>query len=59
MAQFARVVVPGLSYHVTHRGNRRADIFLSDEDRLLYLKLMRDYAARGYVGKGDGIINSR
>jgi putative transposase len=46
MARFARVVVPGLSYHVTHRGNRRADIFLSDEDRLLYLKLMRDYAVR-------------
>jgi putative transposase len=46
MAQVARVVVPGLSYYVTHRGNRRADIFLCDEDRLLYLGLMRDYGAK-------------
>jgi putative transposase len=46
MARLARVVVPGLSYHVTQWGNRRADIFLSDEDRLLYLALMRDYGAK-------------
>ena len=50
MARLARVVVPGLSYHVTHRGNRRADIFASDDDRVLYLGLMREYAAKAALG---------
>lgn len=30
--------MPGLSYHVTHRGNRRGLVFLSDEDRDAYLR---------------------
>ena len=50
MARLARVVIPGLSYHVTHRGNRRADIFVSDDDRVLYLGLMREYAAKAGLG---------
>ena len=50
MARLARVVVPGLSYHVTHRGNRRADIFVDDNDRVLYVGLMRDYAAKAGLG---------
>lgn len=37
MARFARVVVPGGAYHVTHRGNRRAPIFHSAADREAYL----------------------
>lgn len=40
MARMARVVVPGLPHHVTHRGNLRADVFLSDEERELYLRLL-------------------
>lgn len=32
MPRFARVVVPGCSHHITHRGNRRDDVFFSDED---------------------------
>lgn len=30
--------MPGLSYHVTHRGNRRGPIFLGDDDRDAYLR---------------------
>lgn len=45
MARRARIVVPGLPHHVTHRGNRKANIFLDDEDRILYLKLFRKYSA--------------
>ena len=37
MPRFARVVLPGYPYHVTHRGNRGGDIFFSDADRRLYL----------------------
>ena len=42
MARFARVVIPDLPYHVTHRGIRGSDVFFSDEDRRDYL---RDLAA--------------
>jgi putative transposase len=40
MPRTARVVVPGLPYHVTHRGNRRGDVFLSSFDREDYLRLL-------------------
>ena len=50
MARLARVVIPGPSYHVTRRGNRRADIFVRHDDRVLYLGLMRQYAAKAALG---------
>lgn len=37
MPAFARVVIPGLAYHVTQRGNYRQEIFTTDEDREIYL----------------------
>jgi putative transposase len=37
MARLARVVIPGIPYHLTHRGNRRADVFYDDQDRWDYL----------------------
>jgi putative transposase len=37
MARLARVVVPGVPYHITHRGNERRDVFFCDLDRQLYL----------------------
>jgi len=45
MARFARVLVPGFPYHVTHRGNRGDDVFFSDDDRRTYLAWLRQYAA--------------
>lgn len=46
MARFARVVVPGVAYHITHRGNRREAVFFDDEDRHVYLALLREYTER-------------
>src|SRR5258706_11023190 len=46
MPRIARVVVPGLPHHVTQRGNGRQDVFTSDEDRQLYLDLLRRHAKR-------------
>jgi putative transposase len=43
MSRIARVVVPGLPHHVTQRGNGRQATFLSDEDRLVYLDLLRGH----------------
>ena len=40
MARLARVVVPGLPHHVTQRGNGGARVFFSDDDHVLYLKLL-------------------
>jgi len=33
---------PGAVYHVTSRGNDQADIFLTDDDRKLFVSLLRD-----------------
>jgi putative transposase len=46
MARIARLMQQGYPYHVTHRGNRRADIFFSDSDRIRYLGLLAAYSER-------------
>ena len=42
----ARLVVPGLSHHVTQRGNRRGTTFFEDGDYALYRDLLADAATR-------------
>jgi putative transposase len=42
MPRTARVVGSKLAYHVTHRGNRRAPVFLAPEDRRAYLELLAE-----------------
>ncbi len=44
MARIARLVVPGVAHHVTQRGNRRTEIFYSDNDRRRFLSLLHAYA---------------
>jgi putative transposase len=46
MARIARVVVPGLSQHVTQRGNRREPVFFGAEDYQLYRRLIATAARR-------------
>lgn len=46
MARLARVVIPGLPHHVTQRGNRRADVFFTPEDRRTYLTLLLEQLKR-------------
>ena len=46
MPRTARIVIPGLSYHVTQRGNNGQDVFLQEEDRRAYLRLLAKYARR-------------
>jgi putative transposase len=43
MARLAHVVVPEIPYHITHRGNRRARVFLDDTDREAYLAFVERY----------------
>ena len=44
MARLARVVIPGVSHHVTQRSNRREPKFFEDGDDQLYLDLLADAA---------------
>jgi len=42
MARRARIVVPDCAHHVTQRGNRGANVFREDEDRLRYNEILRE-----------------
>ncbi len=44
MPRVARIVVPGWPHHVTQRGNNRQDVFFVDDDRRVYLKLLKEQA---------------
>jgi len=46
MARLARVVIADYPYHVTHRGNRQADVFFDREDRDAYRKWLSEYGAK-------------
>jgi putative transposase len=50
VARIARLVVPGLPHHVTQRGNRRMNVFFSDDDYRLYLDLLRERCRLAEVG---------
>jgi REP element-mobilizing transposase RayT len=50
MPRQRRVVIPGIAHHVRQRGNNRRHVFLTDEDRELYLSLLKKYAAQYSVG---------
>jgi len=44
MPRIARAVFPNVPHHVTQRGNRREDVFFSDDDRRRYLELLQGYS---------------
>lgn len=46
MARLARIVLPGIPYHVTQRGNRRLQTFFEEADFALYHTLLADAAAK-------------
>ena len=49
MARMARVVVAGLPHHVTQCGNRRQQVFFSDDDYAAYRDLMAQWCAQEKV----------
>ena len=46
MARPLRLEFPGAVYHVTSRGNGRAAIYLDDEDREAFLKVLAEVCRR-------------
>ncbi|MBN1938383.1 MAG: transposase [Candidatus Aminicenantes bacterium] len=46
MPRMKRIVIPGIPFHITNRGNRRQQIFFNDEHKKTYLELLRRFAER-------------
>ena len=46
MPRRARIVIPDLPHHVTQRGNNGQDVFFVDDDRRVYLRLLRKQSAK-------------
>lgn len=44
MARHPRLIFPDVALHVLQRGNNRQDCFFQDNDRLVYLSILRDLA---------------
>ncbi len=49
MARMARVVVPGIPYHITQRGNRRQRVFLRETDYPLYIGVLHAHCAKWFT----------
>src|SRR4030042_35639 len=49
MARPLRIEFPGALYHVTARGNARQDIFLDDDDRLLFCSVLERVVSRFHL----------
>ncbi len=56
MARLLRLIIPGIPYHVTQRGNRRAQTFFEDADCALTHDLLAQSAekAGAFWSGGDG-----
>lgn len=46
MPRLARTVCAQVPHHITQRGNRREDVFFTDEDRQAYLDWLKEYAEK-------------
>jgi len=46
MPRVARIVVPEVPHHITQRGNNRQDVFFVDDDRRVYLELLKQQSSR-------------
>ncbi|MBE3110590.1 MAG: transposase [Acidobacteria bacterium] len=45
MPRSARIVVPMVPHHLIQRGNRRQNVFFSDEDKAYYVRLLRQWCS--------------
>lgn len=45
----ARTVFSNIPHHITQRGNRREDVFFTDEDCEKYLKWLKKYCGKHRV----------
>jgi putative transposase len=46
MPRTARIAVPQVPHHITQRGNNRQDVFFVDDDRRVYLSILKEQAEK-------------
>lgn len=46
MPRIARIVIAGLPHHITQRGNNKQDVFFVNEDRIVFLQLLKQQAQK-------------
>lgn len=49
MARIARIIAPNYPHHITQRGNNHVDVFFDDEDKSIYMSLLKDYSEKWFV----------
>jgi putative transposase len=49
MPRIARIVFSEMPHHVTQRGNRRGNVFFTDDDRYQYMKWLKEYCKKHQV----------
>jgi putative transposase len=46
MPRIARIVVPKYPHHITQRGTNKSEIFIDNDDRLYFLKLLNEWLVK-------------
>ncbi len=46
MPRKARIVLDGTGHHITQRGNNRQDVFFVDDDRRVYLSILKEQSEK-------------
>jgi putative transposase len=46
MPRFARIVIPDIPHHITQRGNNKQDVFFVDDDRMAFLRFLKEQAEK-------------
>jgi putative transposase len=46
MPRTARITIPDVPHHITQRGNNRQDVFFVDDDRRVYLSILREQSEK-------------
>jgi putative transposase len=46
MPRTARIAVPQVPHHITQRGNNRQDVFFVDDDRRVYLSILKEQSEK-------------
>jgi len=49
MSRIARLVIPDCPHHIIQRGNRRQKVFFKEEDKIFYLRLLKQNGDRAGI----------
>jgi putative transposase len=59
MPRSKRIVIPGIPHHIVQRGNHRMNVFLDDNDRLVFLRMLSEVSAQhGLINLGYSLMTN-